>query len=287
MVERIEQVEVGDAGRLYALFRQCRREISNWWWVLPLAAVCVPCRIPPKRGLPKLGRRAVNVRLRTGVNIRCRLNEVYFLLEVFAMEVYDAPEIRWQRLRTIVDIGANIGAASIWFTQRASGASVLAVEPARDTNERLRSNLARNELIGKVDVVRLAVGADSGAGYLVSGENSGVARTLTAPVAGAEVVEFAGLERVVAMAGGTVDLMKVDCEGGEYGFLTGAPLEVLGRIGAIIGEYHLADEREQSRLFEHLESSGFRCRVMPDGIHGGLELGTFVAWHENWESSAD
>ena len=136
-------------------------------------------------------------------------------------------------------------------------------------------------------MVRLAVGAAEGAGYLVSGGTSGLARTQTAPVAGAEVVEFAGLERGVELAGGTVDLMKVDCEGSEYGFLKGAPLEVLGRIGVIIGEYHPADVREQSRLFEHLESSGFRCQVMRDGIIDGLEQDTFVAWRDNWESPAD
>jgi len=234
-----------------------------------------------------MGNRTITLRLQTGITIRCRLNEVYSWFEVFAMHVYDAPQIPWTELVSIVDIGANTGAASIWFLQQASRASVLAVEPAQDTNERLRLNLARNGLLRRVEVVRLAVGADRGTGYLVSGENSMIARTLTAPVTGAEPVDFAGLEHVVALAGGTVDLMKVDCEGGEYGFLTGAPSETLGRVGAIIGEYHPADAREQFRLFEHLEESGFQCQVTPAGTTDGLEQGTFVAWRENWKSRPD
>jgi FkbM family methyltransferase len=175
----------------------------------------------------------------------------------------------------------------MWFSQLADGAAIVAIEPGQNTSDRLRSNLRRNGLLGKVEVVKLAVGKENGVGYLISGEHSALARTQSMPADHSEIVEVAGLERVVELAGGRVDLMKIDCEGSEYGFFESASPEILGTIGSIVGEYHPANAVEQAKLFEHLELSGFQCLVTPDGFIDGLEQGTFMAWRNDSGLLAD
>ena len=43
------------------------------------------------------------------------------------------------------------------------------------------------------------------------------------------------------MCDGVVDLLKIDCEGGEYTILLTTPIEVFSRIRNIVFEYHEID----------------------------------------------
>jgi hypothetical protein len=61
------------------------------------------------------------------------------------LEVFAAGEYRgeWAQCKTIVDVGANIGAASLYFWLHAPDARIIAIEPNTANLERLRLNLAQ------------------------------------------------------------------------------------------------------------------------------------------------
>jgi FkbM family methyltransferase len=252
--------------------------IKGWWWLLPLSALVAPSRLPPRHGIPALARREITVRLTTGDTVRCQVVEAYGLIEVFAERVYGAPELKVGAASRVLDVGANIGFASIWFARQSPAARVVAVEPASDTCDRLRANIRRNGLDDRVEIVRAAVGGEDGVAHIGLAEQGRLRATSDEPGPRSETVDRVTLGRLLALAGGPVDVLKIDCEGAEYDFLLGAPLDALAGVRAIVGEYHPASSPLQTRLFEHLEGAGFTCRVEPDGGIDGLAQGTFTAW---------
>jgi hypothetical protein len=58
----------------------------------------------------------------------------------------------------------------------------------------------------------------------------------------------------------SVDLLKVDCEGGEYDILPDAPDDVLRRVRNIVFEYHTVDgyQSKLDRLMHRLTAAGYR-----------------------------
>jgi hypothetical protein len=58
----------------------------------------------------------------------------------------------------------------------------------------------------------------------------------------------------------TVDLLKIDCEGGEYSILSSTPANVFRRIRRIVFEYHEIDgfAPRLKSVKEYLRDNGYR-----------------------------
>lgn len=112
--------------------------------------------------------------------------------------------------------------------------------------------------------------------YLVFGEHSGLSRTESEPHDGSQVVWSAHLKTVLEIAGGHVDVMKLDCEGAEYDIVLGADSQTLSQIDNIVGEYHGADLSAHASLFSRLEDAGFKVSHRGSS-QPSLEIGTFSA----------
>jgi FkbM family methyltransferase len=234
-----------------------RRELRNWWWVLPLAAL-IHIQTIAAWDRPKwLGAIPVRVRLRSGDRISCRADEILQIIETYISGDYDIPAIKFREVRTILDVGANIGVSTIWFSQRCPMARIFCVEPSSETGARLLRNIHRNALGNRVTVLPIAVGTGSHPVYLVFGENSGLSHTDAQPQDGSEMVWSTDLSTVLELVGGHVDIMKIDCEGAEYEIILGADTQALSQIDNIVGEYHGSDPIAHTKLFSHLENAGF------------------------------
>lgn len=110
----------------------------------------------------------------------------------------------------IADIGANIGAASLWFAAQFPNAKIVAVEPDPGNFALLRQNAAGNPAI---TVVEAAIGAEPGYVALESsGDQSWAIRTVRAE-RGVPVLTMDGV--IDAAGGGTPFLAKIDIEGFE------------------------------------------------------------------------
>ena len=154
-------------------------------------------------------------------------------LEVFAANEYSGD---WTDCRTVLDIGANVGAASLYFWLRFPHARIVAIEPDRDNVERLKLNLAQ---IPGSTIVQKALADRSGRipFYRLDGFNLGASLVEKRPGYNEDTVEAVTFEGLLDdLKIDSVDLCKFDIEGAEFGifntFLNSA------RLKQFVGEYH-------------------------------------------------
>lgn len=142
--------------------------------------------------------------------------------------------------RTIWDIGAHVGMASLYFAARYPGARIDAFEPEPSNYVLLRGNVRG---LDNVNTYRFGLGSERRTVRLVSrasfATNSFSAcreSTEGSPDVSAVIVDVpAALSRTGCSR---VDLIKIDTEGAEYDILSAFPDEVLAGARAVVGELH-------------------------------------------------
>lgn len=262
-----------------AVLRGLRMQTINWYITGPISWLVMRC--PPRRFLSNtwLARLVLTVRLKNGRTIRCRVNEFLAFVEVYVMTDYDIPGMDWTAIRSIVDCGANVGAATVWLADRAPSATIVAVEPSAAALSLLTSNIERNGLAGRVTVVPVALGATSGTGQLTPSDatvGTQVHPGAIGPIGSSRSVSVITFGELLGATGLTnVDLLKLDCEGCEYGLICASSLDTLRSVRAIVGEYHLLESWGPEMLGSALRARGFdfHCRRHPRDA----TLGTFYA----------
>ncbi len=160
----------------------------------------------------------------------------------------------------ILDCGANIGAASLFFKRQYPNARITAYEADPDLCAMTRRNLERNGA-SDVDVVHAALWTSTGnVTFLAEGSDSGMIGGLAGAGEGLPVktVTVPSLRLRDVLSEDRVDLLKLDIEGAEGAVLDDcAP--VLDRVGAIVMDLHEFDatDRQSPRVFECLSRAGF------------------------------
>lgn len=135
------------------------------------------------------------------------------------------------KLPVIVDAGANIGLASIWFCNVFPEAKIIAIEPDKDNAVILRRNTSPH---GQIEVREAAIGAE--AGY-VTVLNTGSSATVTTERAAQGCPVITVDEAVTSVPNGVPFIVKVDIEGFEQD-LFGSNLDWVDRSTAIFIEPH-------------------------------------------------
>lgn len=163
-------------------------------------------------------------------------------------------------VKTVLDIGANVGFFSIAARAHYPDARIHSYEPNPRVFKFLKSN---TEQLG-IEVYQEAVGADEGAVAMADTGESNQARTIVS--AQGDIPKIA-LQRAVERLGGAVDLLKLDCEGGEWDlFKSAAPW---ANIRDLRMEYHLFDSHTLEDVEQTLKKLGFRIiRFEPSGGFG-------------------
>lgn len=248
-----------------------RREIRNWWWVFPIAAL-VHIRLVVGWSRPRsLGKVPVRLTLRSGNRVWCRADEIFQIVEVFISGDYNNPEISYREAHTVLDVGANIGVSTIWFSEQCPMARIFAIEPGSETSARLLRNINRNGLENRATVLTLALGEGARPLHLIFGEHSGLSHTDVESHEDGQIVWSVDLKTILEIIGGRVNVMKLDCEGGEYDIILGADDHSLSQIDNIVGEYHGFDYGAHTNLFSRLEGAGFKVshQSSHQTLHGG------------------
>ncbi len=196
-------------------------------------------------------------------------SEDEYALEWFAVGLGDAP--------VLVDVGGHIGCFSIAFAARLPGARIHVYEPTPSTGHYLQRNVASNGLGDQITVHHQAVGA--AAGQLVMADNgpgSGHNGVLHLGEAGATSIEVpcVAIADVIAVAGGTVDLLKMDAEGAEYDVVLNSDPQVWSAVRRVVMEYHALPGHDLSEIEVHLAAAGLHL-VRRDRYTEGLGLAWF------------
>jgi FkbM family methyltransferase len=210
-------------------------------------------RLGRKLPLPNLNRERM-IRVRGGIKLHYRLNrgDMQSIREVWIDECYRLPfNLAPDRL---VDLGANIGLASLWFARRYGCSSIIAIEPSPDNARLTRLNLEQNEV--RAEVIEAAVGPSDGTARFEEVDDSN--RGHLYGTGGGREVSVVSMETVLGRLppGAEVDLVKMDIEGGE-GPLLAENLGWLGRVRSIIAEFH-PTMIDYPAVVKTIEGQGFR-----------------------------
>ncbi len=191
------------------------------------------------------------------------------IAEVVDHDCYQLKKLEWEphRDHIIVDIGANVGVTALVLAQ-IPGARVTCYEPDPENCALLRDNLQRNGLrnvsvreaavAGKEGKLQFQPHTESTGGFLAAGGTASGAHTLT--------VEAVTLDRVLEeSATGRIDLLKCDCEGGEYEVLNRLTPELAAHIRNLTIEVHDLDRnRNVGWITQKLSGLGYQVSCIPD-----------------------
>jgi FkbM family methyltransferase len=189
------------------------------------------------------------------------ISELRVLSEVFVSRIYDLPALPTSAAR-ILDLGANIGAASAFLAGRFPTAEIVAYEADPLVAERARSHLrglrvdvhaaAICDHHGQLEL-RRSPGASWATGQYINDGEPFVTPAVT-------------LDEVIGDR--PVDILKIDIEGSEYAAIRACTRLSLARV--LLGEFHPVGDVTAARFYDLLE--GF------DVVYGADQpKGTFIA----------
>jgi len=224
--------------------------------------------------LPKGDQSPRSVRLRSGQTLLVRPQDAIAMYEQIGEDVYDAP-ITPAEVRTIVDLGANVGLATLAMATRHPRARFVCVEPNGETRALLVENLRRNGV--QAQTFGVGIAGEATRFELDSGDFSGVDRLRGADDGSIEGIT---LDELLRRAGvDCVDLLKIDIEGAERDVFAGAA-RWAPRVRWLIAELHdgLTPEVADALLSPH----GFRRVPLPAGV----KFADLAAWTRSSAASA-
>jgi FkbM family methyltransferase len=171
----------------------------------------------------------------------------------------------------VVDVGGYIGDFAIYAAARLKAKKVITIEPSPQNFDLLTENIRNNGLSDKIVCiqkamtnarsVRLSVKAPENAQWRVSAYYERDQ---------AEMAEVQGIsldEIVRDYSLSNIDLLKLDCEGGEYDILLSTPREVLTKVQNVVLEFHEISGWQEllTAVKTRLLEEGFRLRVQGRG----------------------
>ena len=163
----------------------------------------------------------------------------------------------------IVDVGANIGVFTVIASKLVgSHGRIVAIEPNSESAKRLERNIALNRL-NNVTVYHAAVTGAPGNFTLHTGKKailSSIFKSVDGQAVGGTAEEGQGLPLADILTREKidyVDLLKIDCEGGEYEIFDAAPSEIWTKLSQIVMETHRVENRQPTELVAKLRRLGY------------------------------
>lgn len=205
--------------------------------------------------LPKIKRR---------ITIRKQKSDINAFNQVFILHHYHVPEI--ENAKVILDVGANIGLASLYLFFKYPDARIVGIEPHPENFNLLRKNitdipaiLARQQALasekGKVGLVNEN---NSSTGYQFDFSNQ------TKP----GNIEAVTIEQLLSENEfDCVDILKIDIEGSEQSVFNGLDPLIFNKIRNLIIEPH--DNKVEGctkAIFKSLTNYSYQCELKFDNL---------------------
>ena len=214
------------------------------------------------------------VRLADGTKFHTRgLMDIWVIKETCLDRDYERIGAPIQDGWSVIDVGAGLGDFSVHVARRFPKARVIGFEPFAESYALLKRNIAENG-VANVTVYPKAISHD-GRPLVLRVIGEAVQHSTSdggKPAAGEQAVESMTLGAALDAHGlAGCDLIKIDCEGGEFEILLNADRALLGRFRRIALEYHdSATMHNHAELERHLTAAGFTVTIFPNPVHADL-----------------
>jgi len=175
------------------------------------------------------------------IYLRTFEGDIDIFYEIFFKEIYALPGPQTGPIKTVVDLGANVGLSALYFLQQYPNAQVICVEPEASNFKMLSKNLQPEIATGKVKALQVAAMAQDG---FVSFESANAKYN-------SRVVQGGFENNIPSVSIPTlmerfeidhIDLLKVDVEGAEKYIFSGN-IDWLQKVDDVIIELHSDEDR--------------------------------------------
>jgi len=186
------------------------------------------------------------------------------LKEIYLDKIYD-PILNGQKDLTIVDVGANIGLASLKFGRYGF---VYSIEPCKDSFNCLIKTLDSNDI--KYKAYNIALDNKCGKATLYQSNNSTMNSLCSTYTNGKnEEIEVWNFKKFFKEAGiKHVDFMKVDVEGTEFRLLCSQDfIDVSPMIDQLVIEIHQWSNQNPGQLYNFLKEQGYSVTKLNTEAH--------------------
>ena len=153
--------------------------------------------------------------------------------------------------KIVIDVGANIGDTSISFIHNGA-TKVIALEPFPINYEFAKSNISKNNMQDKIDLILGGCSSDSSE-ILVDPKLSGLGYKMERMNTGEKINQFT-LEQLINKFDIIGGVIKMNCEGCEYETIINTPDVILRKFSHILVQYHEGPDS----LINKLSNAGFR-----------------------------
>lgn len=197
--------------------------------------------------------------------LRTHAGDLNILYEIYWQKAYDLPQLRNDQFRTVLDVGANVGLAALFFLQRFPISRLLCVEPEPANFALLESNLRGTPAV----TVQAALAATDGTVRIDSSPQAYNAKI--SPDTGAAVPAMSMRRLLASQNLAWVDLLKIDIEDYEQQVFAG-PTDWLAQVNTLLIEIH--SKASQRAVRRAVLAQGFTWEQVA-GRHP--ETGLFLA----------
>jgi len=187
-------------------------------------------------------------------------SDIYVIKENFSLEQYS---FIYPLLKdgVVLDIGANIGDTAILFCSKGAK-KIFAYEPHPFFFDLARRNIELNRMNDRIEARAYGVGSKDE--VVILRDDSELGPTGSFGTKGSEktrenrlnIVKFSSIIADI----GDVDVVKMDCEGAEFGAILSCPPHLLRKIKAMAIEFH----DDPAAIMGHLTESGFNVEIIDD-----------------------
>lgn len=173
---------------------------------------------------------------------------------------------RGESIRTVLDIGGNVGLFGVAARRFFPDAKIHCYEP----NRKLEEYLSVQAKAAGFDYFMAAVGLEEGMISLDFADESVLTRSRTDTIGDVPQITFS---KAIERLGGAVDLLKLDCEGAEWEIFADA--ESWRKVRHVAMEYHLFDPgHSEQAVKDRIADLGFRITSLIPSDSYGLLLAT-------------
>lgn len=160
--------------------------------------------------------------------------------EIFVYDQYIPPfPMSTDTVRSIVDVGANVGYSIVFFAFQFPHAQIVAFEPHPKHVDQIRHHLQINRLESRVTLYPAAAGPTKSQVALSDreAESSIMIGTVDETCFSVPMVDWFAL-----VPGGSIDMLKIDIEGAEFALMTDRRFDdVASRTKVLALEWHVTE----------------------------------------------